>query len=139
MSETSEGQPGTKTFGLKMAKSSYLEWEKVMGFVRDLDDMASGNDGYKTNEQLGRWVRENMPPMLRVVYGYRVLVDNCCNDEDVLAFKPMLGASQALLDALKEILSITDRKHVTWDKARAAIGMAEGREVHYGEFEGKQG
>lgn len=32
-----------------------------------------------------------------------------------------------LLEALKGILAITDRNHVAWDTARAAIAKAEGK------------
>ncbi len=38
----------------------------------------------------------------------------------------LMDAAPDLLEALKGILRITDRKHVAWDKARAAIAKAEG-------------
>jgi len=77
---------------MKMAKATDEEWEKVMQFVNELDDKVNSNGGYVENDDLGSWVRNNMPPMMRVCYGYRVLVDNCCDPtSDVLEFKPELA------------------------------------------------
>ena len=36
-------------------------------------------------------------------------------------------ASLKMLAALKEVVRISDRKHVAWDRAHAAIAAAEGR------------
>lgn len=41
----------------------------------------------------------------------------------------LIAAAPELLEALKSILEITDRNHVVWDRARAAIDAAEGREA----------
>ena len=38
----------------------------------------------------------------------------------------LIAASPELLEALDGILAITDRDHVAWDKARAAIAKAKG-------------
>lgn len=76
---------------MKMAKASDAEWQKVMDFVNKLEEM-SGN-WRNSDKEIGEYVRLKMPPMQRVVYGYRVLVDNCCDPKsDVLAFKPELVA-----------------------------------------------
>lgn len=40
----------------------------------------------------------------------------------------LIAAAPELLEALKEVVRISDRKHNAWDKARAAIAAAEGRE-----------
>ena len=41
---------------------------------------------------------------------------------------PLIAAAPELLAALREVVAISDRKHDAWDKARAAIAKAEGRE-----------
>ena len=40
----------------------------------------------------------------------------------------LIAAAPELLEALREVVSISDRKHNAWDKARSAIAKAEGRE-----------
>lgn len=70
---------------MKMAKASDEEWQKVMDFANGLDERL--NDQYTPDAELGRWVKENTPPLFRVVYGYRVLIDNCCDPKsDTLVF-----------------------------------------------------
>ena len=39
----------------------------------------------------------------------------------------LIAAAPDLLEALKEIVAISDRKHNAWDRAKAAIAKAEGR------------
>lgn len=39
----------------------------------------------------------------------------------------LLAAAPALLESLREIVTLTDRKTDIWDKAHAAIDKAEGR------------
>jgi hypothetical protein len=39
----------------------------------------------------------------------------------------LIAAAPDLLEALKELIAITDRDHVAWDKAKAAIAKAEGQ------------
>lgn len=39
----------------------------------------------------------------------------------------LMFAAPELLEALKEVVAISDRKHDAWDKAHAAIAKAEGR------------
>lgn len=39
----------------------------------------------------------------------------------------LIAAAPDLLDALKEVVALSDRKHNAWDKAHAAIAKAEGR------------
>jgi hypothetical protein len=76
---------------MKMAKAPDDEWQKVMDFVNELEAMSE--DWQVSDEKIGKFVRSKMPPMLRVCYGYRVLVDNCCNPHsDVLEFKAELAA-----------------------------------------------
>lgn len=36
----------------------------------------------------------------------------------------LIAASPDLLEALEEVVAVSDRKHVAWDKARAAIAKA---------------
>lgn len=73
-----------------MAKASYEEWERVFKFTQAMED--EFDYGNKTNEELGAWVRKNFPPMTRVVFGYRVLVDNCCDpNESCLEWRPDLA------------------------------------------------
>jgi hypothetical protein len=40
----------------------------------------------------------------------------------------LFAAAQELLEALKEVVAISDRKHDAWDKARAAYTKATGKE-----------
>jgi len=75
---------------MKMAKAPRGEWERVMKFAQELEHEIKYRE--KTNEQLGAWVRK-APPLFRVIFGYQVLVDNCCDpNEDILEFKPELRA-----------------------------------------------
>lgn len=39
----------------------------------------------------------------------------------------LIAAAPDLLEALEEIVAITDRKHVAWDRAKTAIAKAKGR------------
>lgn len=91
-----------KKVSLQMAKASMEEWEKVMDFVQELDEKVAPSHwsaARTTDEELGKWVRAYLPSMMRTVYGYRVLVDNCCDPNvDHLAFKPEISAA---LDAAK--------------------------------------
>lgn len=41
----------------------------------------------------------------------------------------LIAAAPELLAALKEVVRISNRNHAAWDKARAAIAKAEGREL----------
>lgn len=47
--------------------------------------------------------------------------------EEGMANALLVAAAPDLLEALKGILTITDRNHVVWEKARAAIAKAEGK------------
>ena len=47
--------------------------------------------------------------------------------ERAMANRALMASAPELLQALKEVLAISDRKHNAWDKARAAIAKAEGR------------
>ncbi len=46
-------------------------------------------------------------------------------EEKNLANARLMAAAPDLLEALKEVLAISDRKHDAWDKAHAAIAKAE--------------
>lgn len=39
----------------------------------------------------------------------------------------LIAAAPELLEALKEVVAISDRKHDAWDKAKLAISKAEGK------------
>lgn len=76
---------------MKMAKASKEECEKVMEFARNLEDEIKYRQ--MTDGELGAWVRK-APPLLRVVFGYQVLVDNCADPNlDYLEFKPEIKAA----------------------------------------------
>ena len=47
-----------------------------------------------------------------------------------LADARLIAAAPDLLEALKEVVAISDREHKAWDKARAAIAKAEGLPLH---------
>lgn len=46
--------------------------------------------------------------------------------EEITVNANLMGATPELLEALKEIISVTDRKHDYWDRAHASIAKAEG-------------
>lgn len=74
---------------MKMAKASKEEWEKVMKFATELTDEIDCPS--MSNEELGRWVRKS-PPLFRIVFGYEVLVNNCCDPKlDTLEWKPEIA------------------------------------------------
>lgn len=50
-------------------------------------------------------------------------------DDNGEADAPLIAAAPDLLEALKGILAITDRDHVVWKRARAAIAIAEATEL----------
>lgn len=75
--------------GLMMAKAPQDEWEKVMRFVNELEDEIKYRQ--MTDAELGAWVRK-APPLSRTVFGYSVLIDNCCDpDADTLQWKPEIA------------------------------------------------
>lgn len=47
--------------------------------------------------------------------------------EDNLDNAFLISAAPDLLAALKEVVALSDRKHDAWDKAKAAIALAEGK------------
>lgn len=47
-------------------------------------------------------------------------------DEEEAANASLIAAGPELLEALKEIVAISDRKHDAWDRAKAAIAKAQG-------------
>ena len=70
---------------MKMQKASYSEWQAAANFVCALDDELGFS--VMSDKDLGAWVR-NAPPLKRVVFGYQVLVDNCCDpNSTTLEFK----------------------------------------------------
>lgn len=91
--ETETPTPRREPATLRMAKTPADEWEHCMHFVNELDNELKYHE--MTDEQLGAWVRKQNPMLRRTVFGYSVLVDNCC-DPNVshLAFKPEI-ANQA--------------------------------------------
>ena len=44
------------------------------------------------------------------------------------ANKRLIAAAPELLEALKEVLAVSDRDHIAWHKAHIAIAKAEGAE-----------
>lgn len=49
------------------------------------------------------------------------------DDEVRLANARLISAAPDLLEALQEVVAISDRKHDAWDKAKAAIAKAVGQ------------
>ena len=77
---------------MKMAKADVTEWEKAMKFANELDDRIQNSN----NADLGAWVRKSNPYLVRVVYGFRVLVDNACDPKAAtLEWKPEIAAAIA--------------------------------------------
>lgn len=61
---------------MKMAKADDKEWESLVAWF---------NDREAKNKAVPQW--------RRVVFGFRVLVDNCCDpDKTTLEWKPELAA-----------------------------------------------
>lgn len=76
-----------------MAKADHAEWQRVMDFVNELEQQVKDA---QSDEKLGEWVRKNHVWCGRVVYGFRVLVDNACDpDKDTLEWKPEIAAAIA--------------------------------------------
>ena len=76
---------------MKMAKATEEEWDRAMKFAlwvssdeaKELDD-----------EEFGKQVGERCPHLCRIIYGYKVLVDNCADPNlDYLEFKPEIKAA----------------------------------------------
>ncbi|OHD27136.1 MAG: hypothetical protein A2Y38_08495 [Spirochaetes bacterium GWB1_59_5] len=77
---------------MKMAKADEKEWKKCMDFSNELENQVKDPN----DEKLGRWVKENYVWLGRTLYGYRVLVDNCCDPaKDTLEWKPEIAAAIA--------------------------------------------
>ena len=86
---------------MKMAKAPDEEWQKVMDFVNELE--ALKDDWQASDEKVGKYVRRFMPNMARVCYGYRVLVDNCCDqNSDTLEFAPAIVEAIKLMAETKQ-------------------------------------
>lgn len=107
---------------MKVAKASKAEWEKVLAFVQELEEQikyAALSDS-KSDEELGKWIRESSPPFFRIVFGYQVLVDNCCDPAaDTLEFKPeikraienhepLLAALKSANDVIEDFIGVRD-------------------------------
>jgi hypothetical protein len=48
------------------------------------------------------------------------------NHGETLANAALISAAPELLEALEEVIAISDRKHDAWDKAKTAIAKAKG-------------
>lgn len=74
---------------MKMAKAPPEEVEKVLAFVVGLRERIHPLHSDGDDEKLGKWVRENAPPLERVAFGYDVLIRNACDPNlDYLEFRP---------------------------------------------------
>ncbi len=76
---------------MKMAKASKEEWLRVLDFIQALENEVKYPE--QEDEHLGAWVRKQADALagelFRVVFGYQVLVDNCCDPAcDHLEHKP---------------------------------------------------
>lgn len=56
-----------------------------------------------------------------------VIIGDGNASEDGKGNANLMLAAPDLLEALKEVVAISDRKHNAWDKAHAAIAKAEGK------------
>ena len=70
------------------------------------------------------------------VYGQNKMVASvygddpeCKPDDRLKANATLIAAAPELLEALEEVIAISDRKHDVWDKAKQAIAKAKG-EAH---------
>jgi hypothetical protein len=63
-----------------------------------------------------------MSTLTKVGEKMAALLENC--ESEIAA---LTAERDELLDALKEVVRISDRKHDAWDKAKAAMARAEGR------------
>ncbi len=80
------------------------EWEAVLRFVQALEEEIKYPE--MTDEQLREFV-EKAPVMFRVVFGYQVLVDNCCDPAaDTLEWKPDIAEAIAAAKAKRETAEV---------------------------------
>jgi hypothetical protein len=81
---------------MKMAKATNDEVERAIEFAGKFDQEIHGRfalDGM-SDEELGGWVRDEAPQLSRIIFGYKVLVDNCADPSlDYLEFKPEIKAA----------------------------------------------
>jgi hypothetical protein len=63
---------------MKMAKASEEEFEEVMKFANELEEEIKYPE--KTDKELREWI-EKAPCLFRVVWGYKILVDNACKPD----------------------------------------------------------
>lgn len=103
---------------MRMAKASQEEMDRAMKLVRLLEstidtrpfdtpqfpdtDEEEGayfdEDDRADLKKLVAQIRELCPGLMRVVFGFHVLVDNCCDPaSDTLAWKPELAAALNLV------------------------------------------
>jgi hypothetical protein len=81
--------------------------------AKEMDLRGTKHHSYIGNE---RW-----EGLLRVVTRFK---GSSSDDEQGLANLHLVSAAPELLEALKEVVAISDRKHDAWDKAHAAIAKA---------------
>lgn len=86
----------------------------------------------------GPWVASHNSWETSTVYADGRVVAECLIDADVSeenqhelepikeANARLIAAAPELLEALQEVIAISDRKHDAWDKAKAAIARATG-------------
>jgi hypothetical protein len=83
-----------------MAKASKEEWEAVMQFANQIEDYIKYRFTSDTSDEDILKLVRNAPCLLRVVFGYQVLVDNACDPAlDHLDFKPELKRACDFYDA----------------------------------------
>ena len=80
---------------MKMAKASKGDMAKVQGLIDHFDT--------------GNGPAQLVGALNRVLYGYQMLLENCCDPEaDTLEWKPEIASLQAEIAALRERLRVLE-------------------------------
>lgn len=77
---------------MQMAKASNEEIQKVIDWANQIEEAQGHRFSLNgpTDEQCATLIR-TAPPLFRIVFGYQVLVENCCDpNKDYLDFKPKI-------------------------------------------------
>jgi hypothetical protein len=71
---------------MKMAKASYAEWQNLMDFANEYEELTKG---WPSEEELGKLLKKYDPQFFRTIFGYATLVDYFCDPkESTLALAP---------------------------------------------------
>ena len=77
---------------MKMAKASKEEWQKLMDFANEYEELTGAFKFSPSDADLGKLLKKHNPEFFRTVFGYATLVDMVCDPKDnCLALKPEIS------------------------------------------------